>query len=520
MYRLEWSAGLVLALLSVTSIFEARVSALQRRCRREYQNLPGGIVHTACKGPNPKCKLDGYLTGLNQNHKMEALRAHNAFRTDIANFDVHPYDRAKNMYELEWNDELAEVAQAFAEQCDYSDHDHPEARITSKFKSVGQNYGWAIDTVKQTTIEVKSWIEEWTKESFSYRVEDISSFNTKRATGVVTHFTQVIWAETHYVGCGFSTFQHGQGYARIFVCNYAPAGNVYGKPVYLVGRPCTGCPPRSKCSAKYRVLCDRCRPEYRNLPSGATHTSCKTPNPRCTLYDTLTGLSDQEKHIALQTHNDYRSKIAKGRQKLYGPVLNMYELEWSDELAEVAQAFADQCDYNSHELPEARTTIQFKSVGQNIGWAVDPVQNTATDVKKWIDDWFNELRHYNSHAIYEYDANAGTGVAIHFTQTFPKKRTTGPVTPGGNRGGGGGGGSRVGRRTDYDVDTRDDADDEDANAHLIRWAIVALLASFLLGLCVGGSLAALRTDNQEDGGVVAVNPDMGATDMSYMSTFG
>ncbi|XP_072143719.1 venom allergen 5-like [Dermacentor andersoni] len=160
----------------------------------------------------------------------------------------------------------------------------------------------------------------------------------------------------------------------------------------------------------------RCRPEYRNLPSGVTHTACKRPNPRCTLDRALTGLSPQVKQQALQVHNDYRSQVAQGRLRNYPPAKNMYELEWDDEMAEVAQAFAEQCDYSNHDHREARTTSRFKSVGQCFGWAIDSARQTATEGKSWADDWFLEYRNYNPNAVASFDTRSSRGVVTHFTQ--------------------------------------------------------------------------------------------------------
>ncbi|XP_074653023.1 uncharacterized protein LOC141907305 isoform X2 [Tubulanus polymorphus] len=60
----------------------------------------------------------------------------------------------------------------------------------------------------------KSAITDWFNEYKNFK------YNKKR-TGVIGHFTQVVWASTNRVGCGFSLCPIG----RIWACNYAPAGN-------------------------------------------------------------------------------------------------------------------------------------------------------------------------------------------------------------------------------------------------------------------------------------------------------
>ncbi|KAH6919955.1 hypothetical protein HPB50_029057 [Hyalomma asiaticum] len=266
MHRREANTGLFVALISMTFTRPETVSALiQAKCRPEYRNLPSGVVHTACKGPNPRCSLDRRLTGLSEQVKQQALQVHNHYRSQVAKGQLQYYPSATNMYELEWDDEMAAVAQAFAEQCDYSDHDRPEARTTSRFQSVGQSYGWAIDARRQTDTEGKTWVDDWFAEYVHYNPNAVASFDTGTSRGVVTHFTQVIWAETRYIGCGFSNFQHGNGHARIFVCNYAPAGNRGGKAIYLSGPTCSACPPGTTCNPATGL----CRRDGASEPAGA-----------------------------------------------------------------------------------------------------------------------------------------------------------------------------------------------------------------------------------------------------------
>ncbi|KAL1482836.1 hypothetical protein MTO96_050286, partial [Rhipicephalus appendiculatus] len=186
MRQLEAITGFFVALFSATFFRLDPVSAQPSRCLPQYRHLPGGIIHTACKGPNPNCKLDKSLTGLSQAVKDAALQVHNSYRSRIAGGKQFRYKPAKDMYELEWDDELADVAQAFAEQCDYSKGDNPKARITTKFKSVGQCFGFAINASRQTVTQAKPWIEEWYREHYNYNPDYVSSFSTRKATGPCT----------------------------------------------------------------------------------------------------------------------------------------------------------------------------------------------------------------------------------------------------------------------------------------------------------------------------------------------
>lgn len=44
---------------------------------------------------------------------------------------------------------------------------------------------------------------------------------------VCGHYTQVVWKNSRYVGCGKAMAANGTLY---YVCNYYPAGNTGGRP--------------------------------------------------------------------------------------------------------------------------------------------------------------------------------------------------------------------------------------------------------------------------------------------------
>ncbi|XP_052827613.1 cysteine-rich venom protein Mr30-like [Octopus bimaculoides] len=50
------------------------------------------------------------------------------------------------------------------------------------------------------------------------------TYNASNAFQKVGHYTQIVWANTATIGCGFADCK-GQG--KMFVCNYGPAGNAH-----------------------------------------------------------------------------------------------------------------------------------------------------------------------------------------------------------------------------------------------------------------------------------------------------
>ncbi|KAL3177514.1 hypothetical protein MRX96_039082 [Rhipicephalus microplus] len=101
-------------------------------CTPEYRKLSrSGITHTACKPPNPRCRI--IERGLRGGEAEEILRLHNAYRSRMALGMVLGFKPAENMQQLYWDDKLAEVAQAHADQCSekrHAEHDKKQARAT------------------------------------------------------------------------------------------------------------------------------------------------------------------------------------------------------------------------------------------------------------------------------------------------------------------------------------------------------------------------------------------------------
>ncbi|KAG8173378.1 hypothetical protein JTE90_006000, partial [Oedothorax gibbosus] len=55
------------------------------------------------------------------------------------------------------------------------------------------------------------------------------------------HFTQVVWAKTNKIGCGYVRYQKGRNYVHMYGCNYLPGGNFQNQPIYERGEPCSNC---------------------------------------------------------------------------------------------------------------------------------------------------------------------------------------------------------------------------------------------------------------------------------------
>ncbi|KAJ8045233.1 GLIPR1-like protein 1 [Holothuria leucospilota] len=119
---------------------------------------------------------------------------------------------------------------------------------------------------------------------------------------------------------------------------------------------------------------------------------------RISTTDSQNRLSEEQKGIFLEAHNQFRSEVSP-------TAANMVVLEWDDSLADMAQGWADQCTF-AHGNPA--NISPFGYVGQNIwaGSGTTDTWNLFDMVKSWADE----------KEFYDYNSNSCSGVCGHYTQ--------------------------------------------------------------------------------------------------------
>lgn len=134
----------------------------------------------------------------------EILAAHNAYRAPLG------------LPPLRWSNSLEDKAQGWA--------DHLAELGQLVHSGPGQNLAMSAAGTQSLTQLVDLWGGEQ-----SYFTDGI--FPDISTTGNwmdVGHYSQMIWATTIEVGCGFS-----EDYGRdVLVCDYNPPGNVMGERAY------------------------------------------------------------------------------------------------------------------------------------------------------------------------------------------------------------------------------------------------------------------------------------------------
>lgn len=219
----------VLLALHVAETFQARTlnddtkgSSHYRRkrqtsCDAKYREITPG--HTACLPPSKDFVAEN--SGLKNGDKEIIVDIHNTVRREVS-------PAATNMMKMSWDDEIANTAQRWAENCNIK-HDSNYKRYAFGRFSVGQNLAWGSWAMGWTHA-IKLWADE--KKDYSY------SSNNSPTGAAIGHYTQMVWATSIKVGCGYAIC----GTTHYYVCNYGPGGNMRGERPYKSGSTCEDCP--------------------------------------------------------------------------------------------------------------------------------------------------------------------------------------------------------------------------------------------------------------------------------------
>ncbi|ETN60767.1 catrin [Anopheles darlingi] len=175
-----------------------------------------------------------------------------------------------------WHHGAARSAQKWANQCRLLTHDTPKGRWIDSYGACGQNIFVSTHRVPWL-FALRTWFLE--RQNFTYG-------STRNDLVAVGHYTQMVWAATHKVGCGLTKCPKGGPRGKPFynyVCNYCPIGNheeKLGLP-YKRGRPCGSC--QSHCLSRKTRLCTNicstadlwanCRELHRTWPGWLCNTA-------------------------------------------------------------------------------------------------------------------------------------------------------------------------------------------------------------------------------------------------------
>ncbi|XP_023342239.1 peptidase inhibitor 16 [Eurytemora carolleeae] len=152
---------------------------------------------------------------------------------------------------LEWDEELATIAQRHADQCVFA-HDCSDCRKVNRF-GVGQNLYISKQSLRLPDNNWKQGITNWYDEVSLFSRTKVEPFQFAASYG---HYSQLVWADTHKIGCGLSSYREGKWFASLYTCNYGPNGNFIKGQMYKQGSGCSECSGNETCSIDFPGLCE------------------------------------------------------------------------------------------------------------------------------------------------------------------------------------------------------------------------------------------------------------------------
>ncbi|KAF5294337.1 hypothetical protein FQR65_LT10790 [Abscondita terminalis] len=170
-----------------------------------------------------------FESGVSDEEADVILNKHNELRLMVAQGKLSDQPKAGNLKRMKYDAKLAEEAQTIANSCIYA-----HSKVTDeRWKDVGQNLYRRVSRKKKFGTNWSHAIDKWFQEHRLYKY-------SPRPKPATAHYTQLIGANTEYVGCGYSQCQ-AEGdtkYTHLYVCNYGPFANYDEKYPYKRGKGC------------------------------------------------------------------------------------------------------------------------------------------------------------------------------------------------------------------------------------------------------------------------------------------
>jgi len=222
----------------------------------------GGKVPPGAHGRSKRAVTCGTQTTLRPVEAQESVYAHNLFRAK---------EGSRNMLSMVWSDEMAAVAQSWANTCTWEHgmlYDCNGERVGQNLFVEASSGGYPA---KNMTGVIAAWSGERKDWNFA-----TGQCNSGKMCG---HWSQVVAARSLEVGCAATqcpsmVVSGSTWYNALFVvCDYRRPGNVVGEAVYQSGTACSNCDSDATGTGYKCVnsLCSKCTP--------STDSTCKCGTP-------------------------------------------------------------------------------------------------------------------------------------------------------------------------------------------------------------------------------------------------
>ncbi len=150
----------------------------------------------------------------------EARDPSNRFAAEL--LQSHNEERAEfGVPALNWNPELAQQAQGWAEQL------AREGRMRHASNDERSGAGENLWMGSAGNYSAQFMVEAFAEEKRHFRAGTFPNVSRTGSWRDVGHFTQVVWPDTREIGCALARDEHND----FLVCRYWPAGNTYGQDI-------------------------------------------------------------------------------------------------------------------------------------------------------------------------------------------------------------------------------------------------------------------------------------------------
>lgn len=244
-------------LILVTILFVASFNSISsNNSARTLKTLvKNKILSKVTKSNNQRSTVQ-VKTDLSLDNIKEIVQAHNDLRNQVAMGQTskgNSLPKAGNMIQVYWSATIAKGAQEWANRCSMGHS--ARGQYTFKGKGLGENIAYRGFSGQNNSSPFTKFVNDWFNEikDFNGNVGNFQS-NGGPVTG---HFTQVAWAESYLIGCGYCKKNEGGFTHEYLVCQYHNQGNFIGQPLYQVknGDQCQ-CQQGYSCKNKdYPGLC-------------------------------------------------------------------------------------------------------------------------------------------------------------------------------------------------------------------------------------------------------------------------
>ncbi len=188
---------------------ESQLAALERlygTSSEEAAEMRNFIIEQFGTTTEEKDETAGVELMVSEDEIVSLIKVHNKARFEVG------------VKAISWSDNLAKKAQAWTD--DLAARDCTLEHANTKF---GENlFKGTVTGPDPSGFGVERVMKEWMSEIENFDAETMTCAEGE----VCGHYTQIVWADSRSVGCGYSECLGEDTSSRIWACNYDPTGNV------------------------------------------------------------------------------------------------------------------------------------------------------------------------------------------------------------------------------------------------------------------------------------------------------